>query len=148
MRQRAVSELDSLVTEVAALLTEQGDGLWIEAPRNPNQLWLAARLSEYTTPDAIRYKRTLTDAVAMVKLKSFGVASRPQFAEEGKIHDLLMKLAEVGDSLMISGDDDWWVLQAERLKIHAVGKSLFETVAVLHGAINTYISDTALDQQT
>lgn len=147
MTARAVSELDSLVCEVAALLTEQGDGLWIEAPRNPNQLWLAARLSEHTTHDAIRYKRTLTDAVAMVKLKSFGIASRPQFAEEGKLYDLLTKLAQVGDSLMISGDDEWWVLQAERLKIHAVGQSLFEAVAVLTRAISTYISESALDRR-
>lgn len=145
MTQRVVSELDSLISEVAATLTEQGDGLWIEAPRNPNNLWLAARLSEHTTADAIRYRRTLTDAIAMVKVKSLGIESHPNFADEGKLYELLVKLAEVGDSLMISGDDEWWVLQAERLKIHAVGESLFEAVAVLRRAISTYISESALD---
>lgn len=144
---RAVSELDSLVTALAADLTEAGDGLWIEAPKDANRLWLAAALSEYTEPTAIRYRRTLQDALAMVRFKTFGEASDPKFAEEGKFYDLLTTLAEVRDSLMISGDDEWWVLQAERLGIHAVSKELFEAVAVMRRAVSVYISESSLDRR-
>lgn len=142
---RVLSELDSLVCEVANDLTLMGDGLWIEAPKEENRLWLAARLSEYTNPEAIRYKRTLQDAVAMVKIKTFGDETHPNFAERGKFYRLLTTLARVRDSLMISGDDEWWVLQAERLGIHTVSTELFEAVDVMQRAVNTYISESALD---
>jgi hypothetical protein len=139
---RAVSELDSYVCDLAHDLTVGGDGLWIEAPKDENRLWLAARLSEHADPEAIRYRRTLQDALALLRYKTFGEASHPDFPEEGAVYRLLLTLAHVRDSLMISGDDEWWVLQAENLKLHTVSKHFFDAVEVMQQAVDTHLSQT------
>jgi hypothetical protein len=89
----------------------------------------------------------LQDALGKFAFKEIGYQIWTDVTEGGEIHSLCVSLARAGDSLIISEDNGFWLFQAEKLKLHAVGevrgfRSFLSTADVLRQAIAKHLQTT------
>lgn len=136
--------LDYYVRTAADIAVDESDGLWIQAPKPGNNLWIVTRLSESHSTDKLdyQYHPRLQDALGKFLFKKYGYRTWTDVPETGTLHRLAILLARAGDSLLISKDGDWWVFEAETLRIHAVGELFANTAKVLSESIERHLKTT------
>jgi hypothetical protein len=89
----------------------------------------------------------LQDALGKFAFKEIGYQIWKIEFKRVQIHSLSVTNARAGDSLIISEDNGFWLFQAEKLKLHAVGevrgfRSFLSTADVLRQAIAKHLQTT------